>query len=300
MQPSDIKISTIRDVYLWFKSALNFTDHAGEITATANEILYRFLNITPDQRVTEPDSAVSAGDIGRLSKAIERLNNHEPVQYITGVTEFDGLSIYTEPGVLIPRQETEELVSWVAGHLKDPANKGVRPGNLLDIGTGTGCIAIALASRLPNYRVMACDISKLSLQVARLNALKNNVSIELLHCDILEKDTPHILSSSLECIVSNPPYVTQADKTRMQPNVLEYEPDEALFVPDNDPLIFYRMIAEKAYDWLSPGSCIFLEINENLSVETGMLLNKRGFTNIEHRRDIHDKNRFIRARKPAQ
>lgn len=300
MQSAYFKKNTIREVYFWFKSMLTFTDHSGEITATANEIFYRLLDVSPDRRVTEPDTVISSGEVARLTQVIERLNNHEPVQYITGITEFDGLPLFVERGVLVPRHETEELVSWVESHLRKQVTERNVNRKILDIGTGSGCIAIALASRLQDYRVMACDNSEVSLKVSKFNALKNNVSIDIFHCDLMKKGTSYIPSSSLECIVSNPPYVTQSDKSRMQPNVLEYEPAEALFVPESDPLIFYRVIAEKAYDWLLPGGWLFLEINENLPAETGMLLKNRGFTNPEHRLDIHNKNRFIRVRKPAE
>ncbi len=294
------KGNTVLEVHLWFKSSLTCTEHPGERSAITNEIFCRLLGIAADRRVTEPDVILSASDIDRLTKALERLNKYEPVQYITGITEFDGIPIHVRPGVLIPRPETEELVRWVNGHLHDQLNDRIRHGTILDMGTGSGCIAIALASRFSGNRIKACDISKVSLEVAKHNALLNKVDINFFICDLMKDNTSELSPSSLGCIVSNPPYVTESDKSEMARNVLDYEPGEALFVPENDPLIFYRQIAKKAFDWLIPGGCVFLEINEKLSGETMHLFESRGFADIACRRDIHDKDRFIRARKPEQ
>ena len=290
----------IRKVYLYFKSSLTCTEHPGERSAITNEIFFRLLGIAADRRVTEPDIILSANDIDRLTKALERLNQYEPVQYITGITEFDGLPIHVRPGVLIPRQETEELVQWVSGHLKDQVNERIRHGTILDVGTGSGCIAIALASKFRGNRINACDISEVSLEVAKHNALLNKVDINFFVCDLMEDNASELLPSSLGCIVSNPPYVTESDKSEMARNVLDYEPGGALFVPENDPLIFYRQIAKKAFDWLLPGGFVFLEINEKLSGETMGLFKSHGFTDIACRRDINNKDRFIRARKPEK
>ena len=295
-----LKANTIREVYLWFKSALTCTEHPEEQSAIANEIFFRLFGIAADRRVTDPDLTLSVSDIDRLTKALERLNQYEPVQYVTGITEFDGLPIHVRPGVLIPRPETEELVQWVSEYMQDQVNDRIRQGTILDLGTGSGCIAIDLASRFRGNRIKACDISEVSLEVAKHNALLNKVDIYFFICDLMEDNTNELSPSSLGCIVSNPPYVTESDKSEMARNVLDYEPDEALFVPENDPLIFYRQIAEKAFDWLIPGGCVFLEINENLSGETMGLLKSKGFADIDCRRDFHNKDRFIRARKPEK
>lgn len=300
MHNAHSELNTIRRVYQWFKSSLTCSEHPGERSSITNEIFFRLLGIAADRRVTEPDMKLSANAIDMLTKALERLNQCEPVQYITGVTEFDGLPMHVRPGVLIPRPETEELVQWVNGHLQYQKSDRIGRGPILDIGTGSGCIAIALAAKFPGNRVKACDISEVSLEVAKHNALLNKVDIEFFFCDLMEDDTSELLPSSLGCIVSNPPYVTESDKSEMARNVLDHEPPEALYVPDNDPLIFYRMIAKKAFKCLLPGGFVFLEINEGLSEETMQLLKSHGYTDIACRRDIHNKDRFIRARKPER
>ncbi|MFP4065706.1 MAG: peptide chain release factor N(5)-glutamine methyltransferase [Bacteroidales bacterium] len=294
------KENTIREVYQWFKSSLTFTNHHGELSAVTNEVFYRFLGITADRRVTDPRKKVSSSTIDKLKRTLERLNQYEPVQYITGITEFDGLPIHVRPGVLIPRPETEELVQWINTHLQYQESDRIRYAPILDIGTGSGCIAIALASRLPGNRVKACDVSEVSLEVAKHNALLNKVDIELFSCDLMDDKTRGVLPSSLGCIVSNPPYVTESEKSEMARNVLDHEPAEALYVPDNDPLLYYRMIAKKASAWLFPGGYVFLEINEKFSEETLHLLVNHGFTDIVCRCDIHNKDRFILARKPGK
>lgn len=225
-----------------------------------------------------------------IEEIVERLKQFEPLQYILGETEFFGLKLKVKPGVLIPRPETEELVQWMTKTPWPPNPK------ILDVGTGSGCIALALKKKLPDAKISAIDFSAEALKTATENAALNDLEVELIHFDILQWMTKTTWPL-FDGIVSNPPYVRELEKAQMQPNVLQYEPETALFVPDNDPLIFYRQIGHFAQHYLKSGGKLFLEINENLGEETFRLLRRTGFKNIVMKKDIHGKNRMIKAAK---
>jgi release factor glutamine methyltransferase len=221
---------------------------------------------------------------------LTELRKGVPVQYVLGETEFYGSVFKVDRSVLIPRPETEELVDWVLKDLK-PFPNNTSPFKILDVGTGSGCIAITLKRYLPQARVFGLDISAGALETARGNAELNQVEVTFLHGDILEP----AISERFDIIVSNPPYVTMGEKHQMHSNVVDYEPHNALFVPDNDPLIYYSAIADFALNNLSPNGVLFLEINENLGPETVSLLRSRRFKDIELKKDLRDKDRMIKA-----
>ena len=227
-------------------------------------------------------------DDDKLQKTVAivyRLKKQEPIQYILGETDFFGLKLLVNPSVLIPRQETEELVQFVLG-------KNIRPESaILDIGTGSGCIALALKSKMKNARIHGTDISENALNVARQNAKRNNLDVTFLKSDILHWEDKKW--SNYDVIISNPPYVRISEKQQMQSNVLDYEPASALFVPDSDALLFYRKISEFATEYLKKGGFLFFEMNENLSEGLVDLLSWSGFKNIELRSDINGKKRMI-------
>jgi release factor glutamine methyltransferase len=261
------------------------------------------------------DSLLTPDQESRVAEIITRLQKHEPVQYILGETEFYGLNIRVGPGVLIPRGETEELVDWIlksrgmnsppdSRQMPDKSGKTLR---ILDIGCGSGAIAIALAKSLPGSQVVASDISADALRATRENAILNGVEAEIhtLYLDILSAENtghpverPDITApqylSSFDIIVSNPPYVPVGEMTEMDRHVVEYEPERALFVPDDDPLLFYRAIARFASANLEPGGQVFVEIHDRLGEETADLFRK-WFPIVELRKDIHGKDRMIRA-----
>ncbi len=222
-----------------------------------------------------------------------RLLKQEPIQYILGSTSFYGLPFKVNPAVLIPRPETEELVEWI---LKIFAlNRQPTTDNrqqLLDIGTGSGCIAISLAKNLPDVHVSALDVSAKALEIAQLNAQQNGVQINFICQNILETTK---LDQQFVVIVSNPPYVREIEKHEIQANVLEYEPHLALFVTDKDPLLFYRKIGELAFDALTPSGSLFVEINQYLGEATLQLFRQIGFTQVELKKDIYGNDRMIRA-----
>lgn len=218
---------------------------------------------------------------------IERLKNFEPIQYILEETEFYGLLFRVNNSVLIPRPETEELVDWIARDNKEKTSL-----RILDIGTGSGCIAISLKHVFPNAKVSAFDISDDALTVAKKNAEINNLPVEFLKIDILN---PGEINQYWDIIVSNPPYVPEAEKVEIQPNVLNYEPHLALFVPDHDPLLFYRRIAIFAKDHLNRGGQLYFEMHKNTAKAGARLLSETGFEKVELRKDISGNDRMLKA-----
>ena len=224
-----------------------------------------------------------------IFEALDALKQQKPIQYIIGETEFYGLSFNVNAHTLIPRPETEELVDWVITDFKTQ-NSEFR---ILDIGTGTGCIAISLAKNLPNAKVYALDISKEAIEVARQNADLNSIEIEFIEADILNIDPDFDFKFNI--IVSNPPYITEQEKQLMKPNVLENEPHLALFVYDKNPLLFYESITQFAINNLSQNGQLFFEINEYLGNDMIQLLVKNNFKNIELKQDIYRKDRMIKA-----
>ena len=234
------------------------------------------------------DIEFSETDISNWNAILEKLKIQIPIQYIIGTTHFYGLEFIVDENVLIPRPETEELVDWIVKlNSKLSKKKNLK---ILDIGTGSGCIAVSLAKNIPNSEVFAIDVSEKALAIAKKNAILNKVPVTFLHKNILEtKD----LNQKFDIIVSNPPYVRNLEKAEIKPNVLDNEPHLALFVPDNDPLIFYKKIAELAAANLNPNGQLFFEINQYLGKETQELLEYIGLKNIELRKDIYGNDRMI-------
>jgi release factor glutamine methyltransferase len=230
---------------------------------------------------------------------IERLNKHEPIQYILGETEFYGRRFLVNESVLIPRPETEELVQFVIENRQQAAKKlSPQPSalrTLLDIGTGSGCIAISLAKELPNFQVFAYDISEKAIETAKKNAVLNKINVIFEKVDILAERNKK-LKKTFDIIVSNPPYVTKQEIERMQKNVLDFEPHLALFVENNDPLVFYEAIADFAFNNLTINGLVAVEINEILGKETIEVFIKKGFSEVCIIKDIHQKDRFVSAR----
>lgn len=216
---------------------------------------------------------------------IDQLIAGKPIQYILGETVFYGLTLKVTDAVLIPRPETEELVEWVIEKIK-----GSQPITILDIGTGSGCIAISLKKNLPNTNVFALDISAKALAIAKQNAALNEVEVSFIEQDILTSSSLHVTSS---IIVSNPPYITQDEKAQMHENILANEPHLALFVSNENPLIFYEAIADFALINLKENGLLFFEINEHLGIATVNMLSGKGFNAIELRKDMQGKDRMI-------
>jgi len=253
----------------------------------------KYLNLSRINIALQLNNELTHEDQSSFYQAVDRLRNHEPIQYILGETEFFGVPLIVNKQVLIPRPETEELVSWI---IEDVDKK---KATILDIGTGSGCIAISLAKKLNNAVVSAIDISNRAIEVAKKNTLINNINIEFSRVDLLNFEDnstlQHKWKSKFDIIVSNPPYVRMKEKKLMQLNVIDHEPDIALFVNDDDPLLFYRKISELSKRYLKHNGTLYLEINEYLGVEMEKMLNEAGFKHVELKKDMFGKNRMLKC-----
>ncbi len=246
------------------------------------------LQLSRWQQITETHTKVPNSDYNQIMSITKRLVNHEPIQYILGETEFYGLKFRVNPAVLIPRPETEELVDWI---IRDHKNSAL---TIVDVGTGSGCIAVTLAKNLSQSTVYALDVSKQALEQAKANAELNQVAVQFFKTDVLKQAWP-VFPKQPNLIVSNPPYVTRKEQTRMQANVLDHEPSLALFVSDDDPLLFYREIATQARNLLTDDGWLYFEINEAFGNQTATLLEALGYRQIELRADINGKHRMLKA-----
>lgn len=238
----------------------------------------------------QPNLVVSKENEDPLFFALSQLKQERPIQHILGKAHFCELEFRVDENVLIPRPETEELVYWIINEVQkgDPREEV----KILDIGTGSGCIAISLAKNLPNAKVYALDISKKALQIAGENAKDNDVDIFFLEADILSLEG---FKDKFDVIVSNPPYVRELEKLEMKNNVVEHEPGLALFVSDGDPLIFYKKITRFALSHLKKGGVLFFEINQYLGEEMKQLLEAENFSEIELRKDMFGNDRMLKG-----
>ena len=246
-------------------------------------------SISKIEYILQKEEEISEEKLIELKFILEELTKNKPIQYITKNAYFYGLNFYVNEKVLIPRQETNELVDWVLMSVTHS-----KPIKILDIGTGSGCIAITLKKNLPLSEVFAIDISNEAIQIAQKNANDNEVEINFLQKNILEIND---LKSNFDIIISNPPYVRELEKLEMASNVLDNEPHLALFVPDNNPLLFYEKITEIALKNLTEDGMLFFEINQYLSEETKKMIENKGFKNVTLRKDLQENYRMILAKK---
>ena len=272
------------------------------------------------RQLMEPDLRIDERQHYELKEAVQRLLAGEPVQYVTGMARFGDLLIKVSPAVLIPRPETEELVQKICTSLPCHSNlvsaamsfqrgyareresmAAVSMGGdpkkfrIWDIGTGSGCIAIALAKRFVNAEVIGFDVSEEALQIAKENAESNGVNVTFVHDDVLNPQS-EFFNQPVDLVVSNPPYVCDSERATMEANVLDWEPESALFVPDEDPLLFYRQILKLAKDQLNPDGQVWFEINERMGEDTVRACRENGFAEAEILLDFAEKPRFCRAR----
>ncbi|HEX7410544.1 MAG TPA: peptide chain release factor N(5)-glutamine methyltransferase [Bacteroidales bacterium] len=284
-------ISQIRNQFVAALSPLYGETEAGQMVRMLFE---HFCGISGASLALQKNDFLPQQQYDKLLEGLKQLMDHNPIQYLLGSTWFFNLNFEVNPSVLIPRPETEELVDLIVTGSTQETESDDR--KVLDIGTGSGCIAVALKKSLPGWQVSACDISEDALQVARRNAERAGTIINFFKADILRwKEWPD--SGSYHIIVSNPPYVCEGEKSQMQLNVVEHEPALALFVPDNDPLVFYRAIAEFAASRLVQHGKLYLEINASYGPELVNLLKSLGYSDIELRKDFGGKDRFVIARK---
>lgn len=260
----------------------------GEINSLTRLVLEKGVGIPFADILACKFNNLSDAQVLQIVEIVGKLKNFTPIQYILGETEFFGLTFHVNDSVLIPRPETEELVQWILETIK---NEKIR---ILDIGTGSGCIAISLAKNLPFAEVHAWDISEEALEIARKNSEINGVTVSFSQKDILQLQN---VDEVFDIIVSNPPYVTESEKNDMEENVLNFEPHVALFVPDDNSLIFYEKISDLALTNLNKGGKLFFEMNREKGVGIELLLQEKGFINIERKMDISGNERMIKAEK---
>jgi len=284
-------MSSIKEVLLLFKSELSLHYDSNEAVSIAKLALESVMGFSTSKMMAFPETRLADHQSAEIYQLLAELKTGKPIQYIIGHTEFFGLKFSVNSNVLIPRPETEELVDWVIESLSIGHQA---KGNLLDIGTGSGCIAISLKKNLPEIEVTAIDISPGALQTAKENAIFNQTAINFLEVDILNNKASVSLPK-FKVIISNPPYVTQLDKKQMHQNVTDFEPHTALFVPEQDPLLFYRVIADFSLTHLEPKCLLFFEINEAFGEQIVQLLRDRGFSNIELKQDLSGRDRMIKA-----
>ncbi len=282
---------TLKKLKTDFTASLKGIYPSEEIQSFFNILSEEYLKLSRLEIALNPQKEISENAAEKFQKAILRLKNQEPLQYIIGETEFYGLPFKVNKHTLIPRPETEELVDWILSE-KTLNTQYSLLNTILDIGTGSGCIAISLAKNLSNSKVSAMDFSEEALKIAKENAVINKVEVDFIQMDILNTKT---LPKQYDIIVSNPPYVRELEKKQMQQNVLRYEPDSALYVSNDDPLLFYRTISRLAKNHLNPHGKLFFEINEYLADELTELLKFEGFQSIEIKKDIFGKNRMIKC-----
>ncbi|MCF8366677.1 MAG: peptide chain release factor N(5)-glutamine methyltransferase [Bacteroidales bacterium] len=282
-----VKSNKIKDIRDHYYDELKKTHQENEARRMLEIILEDLLQITKNKMLLNPDLRLSESEMLKVHFACKDLMNHKPVQYVVGKTNFYGLDLLVNSNVLIPRPETEELVEWILSETN--SEKKIL---LLDIGTGSGAIALALKKQNHGLEVWGCDISPEALEVADLNADTHNLEIILKNADILDKNHWNEFPE-FDIIVSNPPYVTEKDKNQMQPNVLDFEPSRALFVTDENPLIFYLTILEFSETHLKPEGKIFFEINENFGNEMISLLEQFNYAEVTLKTDLNDRNRMI-------
>ena len=280
-----IRSTIVKDILQQIRTRLGSYYTTGEVTALSRILATELLGVKESIYFLKDPVTLTHEQQQMLDKALERLQTYTPIQHIIGYESFCGLRFRVNSNVLIPRPETQELVAWIE-------SEATGKERILDIGTGSGCIAVSLAKRLPHCTVEAWDISSEALSVAQENSRINETRVKLEQRDIL---TYSPTNKQFDIIVSNPPYIREIEKESMEANVLQWEPHTALFVPDNDPLLFYRTIAQKALTMLAPGGRLYFEINRAYGKETCQMLAELGYSNIELRKDFADNDRMVRA-----
>lgn len=280
---------TPKNIRQQYRSELLGLYPEGEIDSMFYRLLEHWADKTRLTMSLEPESELTRDQAKALIDALAWLKQEYPVQYLIGEVTFLGRSFKVTKDVLIPRPETEELVHWIISDHKDRASL-----NLLDVGTGSGCIAVSLACALSGSKCSALDVSTAALKIAEQNASMHKAEVNFLQKDILKAES---LPGVYDIIASNPPYVRQNERASMRGNVLKYEPETALYVDNEDPLVFYRAIGKLALNSLKPGGRLYFEINQFMGSETRSLLEELGFGEIALRNDLFGAPRMIRARK---
>ncbi len=280
---------TLQEANRYLSGRLQTIYDASEAGNISSWIIEHLTGTRKTDRIIQKEKTITPDHELQLKQYLERLLRHEPIQYVLNEAWFCGLRFYVDKNFLIPRPETEELIEWIISGCKFPIEKL----SILDIGTGSGCIPIALKKRLGKAQVWSCDISTGALEVAKKNATTLGIDVNFIELDFLDKEQREKLSS-FDIIVSNPPYIPAKDKETMRPNVSGYEPATALFVRDDDALVFYKAIADFGKKHLSENGTIYTEINETLGEKTSLIFQSSGYSTII-KKDMQGKERMIKA-----
>ena len=275
-----------KSLYCDFVNRITIAESDDEIATIAYMVFEEVFNLSKSEVLTQKEVDDPHTEV--IENIISRINQHEPIQYILGKAQFFGRTFAVAPAVLIPRPETEELVLMVKQYVAKGTSQSV---SILDVGTGSGCIAITLALELKHAHVTAVDVSQAALDVASLNARMLQASVDFIHQDILACE----LTFRPDIMVSNPPYIPEKEKEQMPANVKVFEPASALFVPDEDPLIFYKALASHAQQGMNNGSLLAVEVHESRAEEVKNLFTTRGFRNLAVIQDIFGKNRIVKG-----
>lgn len=289
-----VQTNTIRAAKNYMQDRLKPLFSESEIRQITRESICKRMQLSSTDYVLSDDLLLSESDLLFLRSVVKRLLANEPFQYIIGSVHFCSLELKTDARALIPRPETEELVTWISDYYTTPETI-----NVLDICSGSGCIALALKDAHPYWEVQGLDVSKGAIELSKENAHQLGIKVNFIEGDALGEAIHDLLEpDSLDCIVSNPPYIPNVERLQMNQNVLDYEPELALFVSDDDPLIFYRTIAKLSMKMLKSEGTLFFELHENFARETVELMQTLGFVNIQLRKDLQGKNRMLLLQKP--
>ena len=286
-----VKSNRLSDIKSFYHSKLSSLFSENEINLMLKYLSIKRLNLSSVEYINSMDNLLSESDLLYYNFALKRLLKNEPFQYIIGDVEFYGLELNCDSRALIPRPETEELVDWILSSLDKNTTR-----EIADLCAGSGCIALALKSKIPNAEIIAAELSEEAIALIEENCLKTDLRVIPIKMDVLDdEEYSSFEGNSFDCWVSNPPYIPNKDKQMMSENVLDFEPHIALFVEDNDPLIFYSKLAENAKKYLKNNGFLFFEIHEDYSEEMNAMLKEKGFVNIELRKDLQGKARMMRA-----
>lgn len=281
----------IQSAFTYITQAIAALYEPREAANVAHLIVEHITGLGKLDRIIYKDRTLEPSQQAQLEQAVQALLEQQPVQYVTGTAWFYGMELMVNPQVLIPRPETEELVEWIVNDVRMDGSADMR---MLDIGTGSGCIPLALKKELPAASVWGIDVSPGALDTAKANATKQELDVHFEQVNVLDEQSTAVLPV-FDIIVSNPPYIKQSEHTVMQQQVLAYEPSLALFVPDEDALLFYRVIAMLAMHKLRPGGSLYFEINEALGNEVVKLLQTAGYKDVTLKQDIFGKDRMVKA-----
>lgn len=280
----------------------------GEAQSIANLVIDHITSLSKSERLLKKNEMLATAQAKQLQTDMERLLQHEPVQYVMNKAWFYGMELFVDKNVLIPRPETEELVAWIVDDVKASGKDVFVKDDLkadettvlkiLDVGTGSGCIALALKKAMPKAEVWGCDVSEEALTVARRNGAALNIRVDFQGVDFLDAAQQKQLPT-VDVVVSNPPYIPYHNKEQMSANVLAYEPHTALFVPDDNALIFYKALAQFGKHRLYKNGSVYMEIHEDLANEVASLFDKEGYSNVEVKKDMQGKNRMVKALWPC-